>query len=297
MAITKDALEKVVADTLRFPENRRWSDKTLDRKIRAHFGAPASVITDLWNRLEGNIEVSSQPKHLLWSLVFLKTYSSSEDVLCTIVGHPDPKTFRTWSWYFVEKIADQIDQVITLDSRFDGYTGTTHCLMSVDGTDCPVMETWPFDKTMYSKKLNGPGVKYEVGVSITNGLIVWVNGPFKASVSDLTIFNEKLDTLLCDDEGVEVDGVYGGNRRFKAPDVRSSRQEGKQKSRVRGRHENINGRLKIFQLLNIPFRHGNPREKMMEKHGICFKAIAVLTQLKLMAGEALYDVEYDIRYD
>jgi hypothetical protein len=254
---------------------------------------------NVWNRLEDTIDKSAKPKHLLWSLVFLKTYASSEDVLCRIVGWPDPKTFRKWCWYFIEKISLMKSDTIKLDSRFHGYDGKTHCLMSIDGTDCPVFEPWPFDSQMYSQKLNGPAFKYEVGVCIKTGFIVWVNGPFKAGESDLTIFEGALEGMLCEDEGVECDAFYKGNPRFKSPQVYvQGTNDGKQKSIVRGRHENINGRLKIFQVLNVPFRHAKPREKMMEKHGNCFNAIAVITQLKLsIGGDELYDVEYDVSYD
>jgi hypothetical protein len=74
------------------------------------------------------------------------------------------------------------------------------------------------------------------------------------------------------------------------------RNQKKQKNDVRARHENVNSRLKIFNVLNVSFRHTNPREMMMQKHGICFKAVAVVTQLKFEAGERLYDVHYDAIY-
>ena len=70
--------------------------------------------------------------------------------------------------------------------------------MSVDGTDCPVFEPWPFSKKMYSHKLNGPGVKYEVGVCLMTGRIVWTNGPFVGSKHDGNIFRNGLSQLLND---------------------------------------------------------------------------------------------------
>ena len=103
--------------------------------------------------------------------------------------------------------------------------------------------------------------------------------------------------ILADDEGVEVDAGYTGDHKFKPPETASSRVGRKQKSVVRGRHENVNGRLKIFDVLNIPFRHLQPRSKMMEKHARSFEAIAVITQLKFENGESLYDVPYDLSYE
>ena len=70
----------------------------------------------------------------------------------------------------------------------------------------------------------------------------------------------------------------------------------KQKNIVCGRHENVNGRLKQFNVLTTHFRHWSPRKKMMEKHGKCFHAVAIITQLKFLAGESIYDVDYDASY-
>ncbi len=52
---------------------------------------------------------------------------------------------------------------------------------------------------MYSVKFNGPGYKYEIGISIQNCDIVRLNGPFKAGKADSTIFHEHgTKDALCD---------------------------------------------------------------------------------------------------
>jgi DDE superfamily endonuclease len=297
MALSQKEMLGIAIETLRMP---RRNEKETDRIIRGFFGAPISVVTKLWNLVEPLIAAeyrrSAFPKHLTWALILIKVYST-EDVHCSIVGWPDPKTFRKWAWYFLELIASLRDDVIQLDRRLDGVdAGTVSCLMSVDGTDCLVMDPWPFDKKWYSQKLNGPGVKYEVGVSIANCDIVWINGPFVASKNDSTIFREKLSGLLAIDEGVEVDKGYTGDDKLMHPNVNIGRLQRCQKNIVRGRHETVNSRLKIFNVLNVPFRHTNPRDKMMGKHHLCFTAIAVITQLKFDEGEKLYDVHYDTIY-
>lgn len=235
--------------------------------------------------------------HLLWALVFLKVYST-EEVHCRIVGWPSPKTFRKWSWYFVGKIAELKDEVIILDKRFEGFDATkTNCLLSIDGIDCPVNEPWPFESKWYSHKFNGPGVKYEVGISISNCDIVWINGPFVCSTNDSSIFQNTLADLLASDEGVEVDSGYLGHNKFKTPATNNSHTQRLQKNKVRGRHENVNGKLKVFNVLIVPFRHLNPTQQMMRKHKMCFEAIAVITQLKMETGnERLYNVQYDTGY-
>jgi hypothetical protein len=96
-------------------------------------------------------------------------------------------------------------------------------LISIDGTDCPVFEPWPWDPKWSSHKFNGPGVKYEVGVSIRTGGIVWINGPFACSTNDSAVFKEGLAHLLAQDEGVECDAGYKGHNALKNNDVNNSR--------------------------------------------------------------------------
>ena len=88
----------------------------------------------------------------------------------------------------IERIAMLKEEIIRLDRRFENANEGATCLLTVDGTDVPVMEPWPFDSKWFSKKFNGPAVKYEVGVSIYNGFTCWINGPFVASTNDSTIF-------------------------------------------------------------------------------------------------------------
>ena len=56
------------------------------------------------------------------------------------------------------------------------------------------MSQW--DLGMYSEKHNGPGFKYEVGVCIKTGFMVWVNGPYKAATHDKPLFEDALEKRL-----------------------------------------------------------------------------------------------------
>eukprot|EP00536_Pseudo-nitzschia_multiseries_P000808 jgi/Psemu1/1811/gm1.1811_g len=234
-------------------------------------GIPETSLGDLKHR--GPIESGEEPNHLLWALIHLKVYLTVE-IHCSITGWPSAKTFSKWAWYFIERIADLKDDVICLGNRFDGLNGiaTTNCFISVDGTDCPAYEPWPFSRQMYSHKLNGPGIKYEVGVCLKTGWIVWINGPFVGSENDATIFKEGLSTLLHDDEGVEVDRGYKGDDKMKLPGIGVTSKQRKMKANARAQHET--------------------------KHGMCFNAVAVITQLKFASGETTFDdgLEYDVNY-
>lgn len=292
--LTVDMLAGIARSMLEMdPEPKRTDDKI----FRSHFGVSIPVILILWRKIVAKSPLSShaEPKHLLWALVFLKCYNST-NVLRRICGWPSESSYVEWTWYFLKRISQLKPDVINLDNRFEGFTGTETCLISVDGIDCLINEPWPFDKKWYSQKFNGPAVKYEIAVCIKTGRIVWSHGPFVASASDATICIGGLITHLAEDEGIEVDGGYKGHNKFKKPETASTREARKQKSVVRGRHENVNSRLKIFDVLNVPFRHLNPRGRMIEKHGYCFHSIAVITELKFENGESLYDVPYDVSY-
>eukprot|EP00536_Pseudo-nitzschia_multiseries_P019074 jgi/Psemu1/58787/gm1.58787_g len=286
--VTEEAIERVAREVLRWPERRKWNSRDVVRRFKACFGASGTIVADVWNRIvdRGPIESGGEPKHLLWALIHLKVYLTVE-IHCSITGWPSAKTFSKWAWYFIEQIADLKDDVICLGNRFDGLNGiaTTNCFISVDGTDCPAYEPWPFSRQMYSHKLNGPGIKYEVGVCLKTGWIVWINGPFVGSANDATIFKEGLSTLLHDDEGL--------------PDMGMTSKQRKMKANARAQHETVNGRLKIFNVLTTHFRHMKPnRQGMMQKHGMCFNAVAVITQLKFASGETTFDdgLEYDVNY-
>ena len=87
--------------------------------------------------------------------------------------------------------------------------------MSVDGTDFEIEEPGPFikkiSKLWYSHKFKGPGLKYEVGISILNGDIVWIHGPFNCGMNDLQVFRDGMVHYFQTSERVEADDGYQGD--------------------------------------------------------------------------------------
>lgn len=80
---------------------------TFDRRFRSTFGTSSDVCSVLWNMLQPYTTMHQNgivPHHLLWSLMFLKEYAH-ETVHCAMVGGVDEKTFRKWSWLFVDAIS------------------------------------------------------------------------------------------------------------------------------------------------------------------------------------------------
>ena len=60
------------------------------------------------------------------------------------------------------------------------------------------------------------------------------------------------------------------------------------KSKVRARHENVNGKLKEFNLLGHTYRNKRNR------HGLFFRAIAAVLQFEISRGGATYQVDYRV---
>ena len=172
------------------------------------------------------------------------------------------------------------------------------CLVSVDGVDCErtgrVLNSGRPDKRFFSHKFRGPALRYEVAVSIRTSDIVWIAGPCLPGIwNDITIFRDGLIDQLDNGERVEADDGYIAEspEYVKCPGSFSAPlDQQKLRGRVRMRHETVNEHLKNFSCLKKKFRHDN------DKHGMCFRAVAVATQLAMELGEELFDVrEYDDR--
>ena len=83
--------------------------------------------------------------------------------------------------------------------------------VTLDGTDCRIREPAPFNKKWYSHKFKGPGLRYEIGLCIFSGHIVWVSGPFPCGeYPDLKIIREGIIHLLKEGEMLIADGGYKG---------------------------------------------------------------------------------------
>ena len=141
--------------------------------------------------------------------------------------------------------------------------------VSIDATDYPVQEPHPFDSSFYSHKFNSSGLRYEIGICISTGEVVWGNGPYKCgSWPDLRIFRYKLKDLLLPNELIIADLGYCDNRVILPPVCSSSRYVLFHR-KVRARHETLNSRLKNFRILSDVFRH-NP-----DLNANCFFAASI----------------------
>jgi hypothetical protein len=167
------------------------------------------------------------------------------------------------------------------------------CTMTVDGTDFRIPQKGAATKgnAFASHKYAGKSaLRYELGVDILAGNLVWIQGPYPAGkFTDIVIFNKVLRNFLEPGERVEADEGYRGHPdKIKCPgnDMNPAENRGMQ-GRVRARHETLNGRLKNWGILSQVYRHD------IMRHGDVFRACAVLTQLTVENGEPLFEVEYE----
>ena len=166
-------------------------------------------------------------------------------------------------------------------------------MMSVDGTYISVPQFKPFWKGWYSHKLNGPGARWEVGLSIQSRHIVWIHGPFPCGHwPDLNISRHSMISCLDDDEKAEADDGYMGEptKTLIPKDNTYTPADAELRQRVRNRHEIINRRLKEWKCLGLSLKPSHS----LEKNSMMFCAVAVICQIPIESGETtLFDVDYD----
>jgi DDE superfamily endonuclease len=161
------------------------------------------------------------------------------------------------------------------------------CKITVDGTDCRIQEPQPFCTKWYSHKFKGPGIRYEVGLCIQTGWIVWINGPFPCgSHPDIKIARSWLFDLLEPGEKVLADGGYRDGGVHAVTPTGLHNEDDYMKSVARSRHETVNGRIKNFHILKNIYRSN------LNDHGSVFSACAVITQIAIQTDEPLFQVEY-----
>jgi hypothetical protein len=139
--------------------------------FKKHFGSHPYQVARVWRDLvQTDIpEAKINPKkesldHLFIALHFLRCYNDEEQNAKTF--NCDVQTARKWQWIFVKKLSALKQLKIFWPDNWYGAV----FIISVDGTHCSVFEPidpiWRKAKRWFSKKLNGPGVNYEIALHI-----------------------------------------------------------------------------------------------------------------------------------
>lgn len=155
-------------------------------------------------------------------------------------------------------------------------------IATVDGVHCRIFEPRLDPGTQwYSHKVNGPALGYELAVDMHSNQLVWINGPFPAGESDITVFRKPdgLKDKIPHGKKVVADKGYRGEPdKISVPNTHDSLIASDYKKRARSRHETFNQRIKSFNIMKEQFRHG------VARHQIAFEVVCILIQ---------YDIEND----
>jgi len=160
-----------------------------------------------------------QQQHLLWALYFLRRYETEESA--AIKFHTSVKTFRLRVWQILHHLYRNMNEVSFADRLkqpmpngiFNG------CLFALDATECKIDRPgiYVIQHHFYSGKfllyfINFLGkkkthtIKYEIGVNLTNGLIIWHFGGLPGRVHDINITAiGELVSQLASDEYILAD--------------------------------------------------------------------------------------------
>lgn len=262
------------------------------RRWKSCFGASPEVMAKLWALIDPpnnpDLPANAGIKHLLWGLMWLRTYGTEEDNVRDIDAE-DEKTFRKWAKLFVEQISLLEGRVIKWEDRRINDI-LNDAMASVDGTDFLIENMKPFWSGWYCYKTNHAGLRYEVCLSLRESLIVWIHGPFPPGRwNDLSIFRHSLISHLDADEKVEADDGYAAERlKTLTPKYHSRTQnDAELRQHNRNRQETINKRFKDWNCLRVMGRHG------LLEHSTIFRAVAVICQLAIQSGEPVFADEYD----
>ena len=136
----------------------------------------------LWDRIGRKRPPGARQEHLLWALLFLRTYGTEHvnSMICIpemeldICNPPFRIAYCTFSYSIVVHNFSLSRKKIKWHKRLGGRS-FDGCRISVDGTDERICEPTPFGPKWYSHKFHGPGLRYEIGIGIETGYIVWAH--------------------------------------------------------------------------------------------------------------------------
>ena len=136
----------------------------------------------------------------------------------------------------------------------------------------------------FSHKSHGPALAYEIALSLYVDQIAWFNGPYRAATADITIFRDGLEARIPDGKLAVGDSGYSSSEKVSIIQENDSEEVRQFKERARARQENINERLKRFDILDNRFRYDS------KKHRVVFTAGLVLVQYDIENGRPLLSV-------
>jgi hypothetical protein len=161
---------------------------------------------------------------------------------------------------------------------------------SIDGTHCLIEEPRKFpDSKWYSHKFHGPGLTYQIVLSLHESKVLSIIGPYPAGNSDLTVYRMRDGIKHMIPHGSRLigdRGYVGEPETISTPNDHDTLRAAQFKGRARSRHETFNGRLKDFNILDQAYRHTGRQAIVLddyEDHKQIFESVCILVQ---------YDLQY-----
>ena len=281
-----------------FSEERqaRVQRKKNIERFATHFGCRVPLeYSILWEDLQSTGLVvnptTDDLDNYLMAIHFLSKYPT--ELQCEALFDKCDRTVRKWVWHYIrlfqQMFAIKIVWPDVWNPDRDAALPQTTFIISVDGVHCPIWEpthlTLSKNTKFYSHKFKGPALDYEIGISLYENKVVWVNYPFKASKHDITIFRSALKAKIPKGKLVIADLGYRGEKKIIAvPNSHDVAEVRDFKGRARARQESFNKKIKNYKVLSEKFRHG------VEKQQTCFQACVVLAQCQIENGSPLFDV-------
>ena len=275
--------------------------KKRESKLRSHYGRSSLTLASQWHDLchktiDGKPILTKKErdrglKDFAMAHRFLWTYPKN----ATILGDNYDKNLRYASgahlWTWIEHIARLEKIVIFYPEDLDSEESEVLAL-SIDGVDKKTWErkhpTLPKDTKNFTKKHAACGVKYQIVLCAQRKQIVDIYGPVRGGMSDKEMLERSgiLQRMRKARKKNKLASVDRGYIKFKNqaqlswPNPQDSKETNNFKSRIRLRHETLNGKMSKYGSMNQTWRHSK------EQHGIAFRAVAVTVQYALNDGTA-----------
>ncbi len=149
-----------------------------------------------------------------------------------------------------------------------------------------IFEPTPFSAELYGHKFMFAGLRYEVGVSIERGNLMWVNGAIPCGIfQDLVIFRHGVKKFLSENKKIVANKGYPDERCLKSDEAPTEHEN--LHGEIRAGNESASRRFKQFSALTSTFRHS------LDLHGYVFHAIANLSHVSIELRESLFEIEFE----
>lgn len=159
---------------------------------------------------------------------------------------------------------------IIWENRFDLSSVDQTSFCSLEGIDFKITEPKPSNHLWHSHKCRGPGLRYEIGLNIRTGHIVWADGGYPCGeYTDLKLAHELYVLMVINGEKTIATKGHKDDKFFILPNSANKSLH----KQIMARHETVKRQLRCFQILKKTFRSD------WSKHPTVFRAVTNITQL------------------